>query len=582
MMHITQFFLKGLNKTLKLINGTNFSYAGPWTTVYTSGTVVDTWYVGDFMSADYTISVDKNSGSKEIIKCLVVASPQTAAVTIYGRTDTDGSLVNLTATVTDSRLSLIARSIEGQCKLISSVTYYQTISTLVPAIAPITPVIPTYLVASNVPSTIESGTVIFTVTTTDVPDNTILYWVNSGSTIASDFDDAIDSGTVEIVDNVGNITRTLTNDFTSEGTEDIIIEIRKDSVDGELLAISTIVTVADTSTNELPPSYAVVPSTLTMNEGETVTFTISTANVDDGTTLYWTNTGTTNGATDFAYPGSNNGTVVINEGTGVISITLVDDATTEGGENIAIKIRTSSISGPVVATAATVTVLDTSKGTVPEYTVTPNLSSVNEGNSVTFNVTTLNVPDGATLYWTNSGNTSSSDFEDLSNNGSVVIINNSGSVTRTLKSDLLTEGTETIILDLRTSSTSGPIVATSTTVNVSDTSSSGTVATYNIEPSANSVNEGGTISFTVSTTNIADGEILFWTNNGTSTSADFADSVNSGSVTINSNTGIITRILNNDLQTEGSETITLQIRTGSLTGSVVASASTVIINDTST
>ena len=151
-----------------------------------------------------------------------------------------------------------------------------------------------------------------------------------------------------------------------------------------------------------------------------------------------------------------------------------------------------------------------------------------------------------------------------------------------MKSDLLTEGTETIILDLRTSSTSGPIVATSSTVSVADTSTSGTVATYNVQPSANSVNEGGTISFTVSTTNVADGEILFWTNNGTSTSADFVDSLNSGSVTINSNTGIITRILNNDLQTEGSETITLQLRSGSLTGSVVASASTVIINDTST
>ena len=68
----------------------------------------------------------------------------------------------------------------------------------------------------------------------------------------------------------------------------------------------------------------------------------------------------------------------------------------------------------------------------------------------------------------------------------------------------------------------------------------------------------------------------------TNASTTFVDSANSGSVTINTNTGIITRILNNDLQTEGSETIVIQLRTGSLTGSVVASASTVIINDTST
>ena len=581
-MQITQFFLKGLNKTLKLINGTNFSYAGPWTTVYTSGTVIDTWYVGDFMSADYTISVDKNSGSKEIIKCLVVASPQLAAVTIYGRTDTNGSLINLTVNVANSRVSLIARSIEGQCRLISSASYYQTISTLVPAVAPTAPAIPTYLVASNVSSVSEGGTVIFTVTTTNVVDNTMLYWVNSGSTVSADFNDTLDNGTVEIIDNFGTITRTLVEDLITEGSEDIIIEIRKNSITGELLAISTTVDIADTSNAVLPPSYSVVPSTLTMNEGETVTFTITTLNVADGTTLYWSNNGTTNGATDFASPGSNNGTFVINSGLGTIDITLVDDITTEGGENIAIKIRTSSISGPVVAQAATVTVLDTSKGILPEYTVAPNLLSVNEGNTVIFTITTLNVPDGSTLFWTNGGNTSSTDFEDLSNNGSVTIINNLGYVNRTLKSDLITEGSETIILELRTLSSLGTVVATSPTVSVTDTSTGGTSFTYSINPSASSVNEGGTINYTVATINVADGEILFWTNNGTSTGADFVDGVNSGSVTINSNAGVITRILVDDLLDEGTETISIQLRTGSLTGSVVATASTVTINDTST
>ena len=69
-MNIANFFLKGLNKTLKLINGTNFSYAGPWVTVHPN-TVIDSWYVGDFMSADYTISIDKDSNTKEIIKCTI-------------------------------------------------------------------------------------------------------------------------------------------------------------------------------------------------------------------------------------------------------------------------------------------------------------------------------------------------------------------------------------------------------------------------------------------------------------------------------------------------------------------------------
>jgi hypothetical protein len=131
-MNMASFFLKGLNKTLKLINGTNFSYAGPWVTVYPN-TVIDSWYVAEFMSADYTISVDGGSNSKEIIKCLVVASPETAALTVYGQTYINGNLINLTATVNNSRVFLTADPITVPCKLVFSANYYQTLNTVIPA-----------------------------------------------------------------------------------------------------------------------------------------------------------------------------------------------------------------------------------------------------------------------------------------------------------------------------------------------------------------------------------------------------------------------------------------------------------------
>jgi hypothetical protein len=131
-MNIANFFLKGLNKTLKLINGTNFSYAGPWVTIYPN-TIIDSWYVGDFMSADYTIAVDLNSNSKEIIKCLVVASPQSATVTVYGRTASNGNLINLTASVNNSKVILTANPVTLPAKLIFSANYYQTLNPIEPA-----------------------------------------------------------------------------------------------------------------------------------------------------------------------------------------------------------------------------------------------------------------------------------------------------------------------------------------------------------------------------------------------------------------------------------------------------------------
>lgn len=110
---------------------------------------------------------------------------------------------------------------------------------------------------------------------------------------------------------------------------------------------------------------------------------------------------------------------------------------------------------------------------LPRYTVVPSTSSLNEGSSVTFNVTTSNVQSGTTLYWSLnqvSGTINSSDFTGASTTGSFTVTNGSGSVTLTLANDGATEGTESFQFQVRTQSISGTIVATSTTVTINDTS----------------------------------------------------------------------------------------------------------------
>jgi hypothetical protein len=106
------------------------------------------------------------------------------------------------------------------------------------------------------------------------------------------------------------------------------------------------------------------------------------------------------------------------------------------------------------------------------YSITPNTTSINEttGNTVIYTVATTNITDNTVLYWTNSGTTTANDFSDSVSNGSVTIINNSGTITRSLSPDFTTETSETIILSLRTGSNTGPVVAVSTTVTVGDTS----------------------------------------------------------------------------------------------------------------
>lgn len=210
------------------------------------------------------------------------------------------------------------------------------------------------------------------------------------------------------------------------------------------------------------------------------------------------------------------------------------------------------------------------------YLITESVSSVDEGADVTFTVTTSGVTDGTTLYWTNAGTTTEVDFSDGQNSGSVTITSGSGTITRTLLLDAVTSESETVILELRTGSVSGPVVATSGTVGVIDKT-----AVYAVSESTVSVNEGSSVTFTVTTANVANGTTLYWTTTGTAVAADFSDNAASGSFTVTSNSGSIVRTIKSDLTTEGSETFTLSVRTGSTSGTIVATSNTVTINDTS-
>lgn len=132
MINFASFFSKNVKNTLLLKNGTNIAYKGPWILVYPN-TVVDEWYVGDFMSAEYTISVDFGNTEKEIIKCLLVAGPNSASVTVFGRSNLNSNLVDFTATVNASKVSLIASpstSLVNGSKLIYSANYYHTLNDL--------------------------------------------------------------------------------------------------------------------------------------------------------------------------------------------------------------------------------------------------------------------------------------------------------------------------------------------------------------------------------------------------------------------------------------------------------------------
>jgi len=215
----------------------------------------------------------------------------------------------------------------------------------------------------------------------------------------------------------------------------------------------------------------------------------------------------------------------------------------------------------------------TQPGLNPTYTLTRSAASVNEGSAftITLTVTNATVLNGTSIGYNVTGVQGSLDF--TASATSFIVNNNTSSVTFTVLNDTLTEGTEIFLLELTTS----PYPTISVTIN--DTSLSAPV--YSISPQTGSVNEGGSVIFTVTTANVVNGTTLYWAYRSGSSDPGSDFNAYNGSFTITSNSGSFVVYPIADTLTEGSETFAVGVRTGSTTGLEVATTGTFTINDTS-
>lgn len=142
------------------------------------------------------------------------------------------------------------------------------------------------------------------------------------------------------------------------------------------------------------PTYNVIPSTTSVNEGSSVTFTINTTLVPDSTTLYYTITGVSGTVNSSDFTTSLTGSFTITSSTGSVVATLDSDETTEGTETFKFRVHTGSTSGPIVAESSTITINDTS--IIPAYIDTYLFKTPRQFNQPASNWT---VPSGTTHIW---------------------------------------------------------------------------------------------------------------------------------------------------------------------------------------
>ena len=199
------------------------------------------------------------------------------------------------------------------------------------------------------------------------------------------------------------------------------------------------------------PAYTMTPSASTVNEGDTLTTSITTENILDGVILYWNITGTNIDVNDFSSGSLTGSGTISSNALPSFSHTLANDVTTEGSEVFNINLFTDSARTKQVATTA-ITVNDTSTTPAAEtYSISPSPLTANEGNTITTTVTTTNVVDNTTLWWSLSG-MNQSDFSSGALTGFGIITSNTFSFTHTLALDQITEGTEYVNYELWTDS----------------------------------------------------------------------------------------------------------------------------------
>jgi len=124
------------------------------------------------------------------------------------------------------------------------------------------------------------------------------------------------------------------------------------------------------------PTYDVLVNTTSVTENsQTITWTINTTAVADGSTLYYDlNPFPTDGFSDFT-DANYNGSITINSNTATVSRTTTADQRTEGTDTVKLRLRVNDVDGPIVAESDDVTISDTSTTPPPPSKAQPSVTS---------------------------------------------------------------------------------------------------------------------------------------------------------------------------------------------------------------
>ena len=415
----------------------------------------------------------------------------------------------------------------------------------------------------------------FVLNTQNVQDSTLYYKIipTTGSGItASDFDPPVLSGSFNIVSNSGSFGLTAAINAPVETNDLFRIGIYSNSTLTDEVYRSAINRLKDSN-----PLYNISPNKLFVSEGDGVTFTVTTSNVSNGTTLIYSISGAVD-KFDFI-PVGITGLMTITNNFYQFYLGISSDLSTEGQETFTAVIKQNDAGGNLSVPTDTITIYDTS---VTYYEISPTDGDITEGNSQSYTVTRFGSGSNTTLYYGITGikdgvEIKETDFVD-GLTGEFNLISGSGTFNlQTIRDDIVSD--RSFIVKVGT--TNNPY--TSTIVSSGQFNIIDLIQGYTLTTSTDNIVEGQSgVTFTLTTQNVPNGTIVDYVIESSNpdlyniTANDFEDGLLQGSITINNNSAQLFKRAISDGVYEGTEKFKITFR---VNGEVVVPPKEITIID---
>lgn len=213
------------------------------------------------------------------------------------------------------------------------------------------------------------------------------------------------------------------------------------------------------------PYYEVTSDKNIYKEGEIITYTITTLNVADNTTLNYQLFGPEIVENNIVEGLS--GSFIVNNNSSVVSVTIASDGVVENVPKLltfSIVDTTAQASVVIDSNYVLVPGIDDDITPLPTYAVVSDKLEYKEGEDVIYTITTENVDDNTELNYTLFGNNiTPDDILGDSLNGSFIITNNTAQVIIRLVEDLKKENNETLTFVINGTGVSTDVIILETT-----------------------------------------------------------------------------------------------------------------------